>query len=172
MKTMAKKTSHCLVLCLAILVFLSALLWLVQPSLARYASSFGEQMHFTVSGKGEISVTPAEWTDTDGGKTLPFSVTASGEVRVRVFVPAGVQPRIALLAEGGKKYTAVITPLSEGTAVYRTLGAGSVCCFYDERGRELVRDARAGGLAATLTLMGDGLNTEGVRVLAEPAKIN
>ncbi len=170
MKTTAKKKSKSPVLFLAILVFLLGLLSAVQPTMARYTSSFDARMRFAPTGKGEPQLTLGEWTETGGGKALSLGVNAEGNVRVRLYIPAGEQPDIVFLHVGGKSYTAVLTPIPAGTAAYRTLGTGNVGCFYGEDGKELSLDASAAEVSATLAVMGSAVDTAGLRVLADPIK--
>lgn len=184
MNTKVKNIPVRLLITVAILLILIAFIIGAQCSLGRYTSSFGGKLSFSPNAKGNFQFMYDEWipNQENGAQILSFRVTNGGGesdstqshdgVRIRLYVPdTNVALPTLLLNQNGEKYTALISEIPEGTAVYRSYGAGQICCFYGADGEELIFDIPTSATEswnATLILVDEETDTDGFRLIVEP----
>lgn len=173
MNTSKKSLSIRFIIVSAILLFLIVLITVAQGTYGRYITSFDGEISFSFKAKGGADVSCGSWESALGGQTLPIEIATNGvngkTARVRVYIPedAGALPTSVVLKWGESEYTAEISAIAADTAAYKAYGAGQICCFYGADGSELIFEAKD-NLNATLTLVGDEIDTSGVRLIVDP----
>ena len=165
----------------AVLLLLLVILFAsTQTTLGRYMSSFGGELGFAFNSKQSVSLTHGEWSGKTGQKSLPINLNGDGDganrlVRIRLYLPQSVDISSVVIKIDSAEYTADISSVPEGTAVYNSYGEGSVCRFYEAYGKELtlsIPDSGEESLDATLTFVSDAdFDTEGIKIIAEPINL-
>lgn len=142
-------------LMLTAILLLVCVLLLVGATLARYQTNEFSYLGYAAQGKGSVSLqTNGGWSFTGESGTLSFSVSNSTDEGG--YAPADQSVSVRLLASlsiaelGGETvqlviadgtgisvYTATPAAIAEGTALYKTFGAGRVYLFRDADGKEL-----------------------------------
>ena len=170
-----------LIVASALLLFLVILVIGTQMTCCRYMTALSGRIGFASVSKQNVAMTHGEWSDGSDQKTLSINLinagdtanlTQDGPVRIRLYLPRNVDLSSVKIEISTVEYSADISAVPVGTAVYNLYGEGSVCLFYDTNGEELaleIPDAEAGGLDATLTLVSDKeIDTTGVEIMIEP----
>lgn len=177
MKTKEKNIPIYLLVSMSVLLILIAFMIIAQCSLGRYTSSFGGEVNFSPAAKGNLQIDCGEWiADQElGVQTQTLSVAKSVEaptkIRVRLYVPSGNAsfPELRLI-ENDKEHLATTLSVVEGTSVYKSYGAGQICCFYGADGEEIVFDflnSSSEKLNFTLKLNDGTTDTSGIRLIVE-----
>ena len=172
-----------LVATVAILLFLIVLMNSTQATLGRYMSSFGGGLGLSFNSKYSPKFACGEWTLSEDQQTLSINFTSSdsntnsaqnGSVRIRLYIPETDGLSGVHMDMDSQNYTAEISDVPVGTAVYNLYGEGSICRFYGADGKELSFDLSNSGidnLNATLTLVSDiEIDTSRVKIIVEPIK--
>ena len=181
MKNKEKKIPMYLLVSMSVLSILIAFMIIAQCSLGRYTSSFGGEVNFSPTAKGNLQVDYGEWTaDPELGIQTQTLKVANGadasnakstQIRVRVYVPNGSSSPSGLsLIQNGNEHPATLSKIAEGTTVYKSYGAGQICCFYGADGNEIIFDllnSSAEELSFTLKLNDGETDASGIRWIVE-----
>ena len=172
-----------LVATVAILLFLIVLMNSAQATLGRYMSSFGGELGLSFNSKYTPEFACGEWTLSEDQQTLSINFTSSdsntnltrnSSVRIRLYIPETDGLSDVRMDMDSQNYTAEISDVPVGTAVYNLYGDGSICRFYGADGKELSFDlsnSDIDNLNATLTLVSDTeIDTSRVEIIVEPIK--
>ena len=178
-----KNVPASLVATVAILLFLIMLMNSAQTTLGRYMSSFGGELGLSFNSKYSPKFACGEWTLSEDQQTLSINFTSSdsntnsaqnGSVRIRLYIPETDGLSDVRMDMDSQNYTAKISDVPLGTAVYNLYGEGSICRFYGADGKELAFDLSSSGidnLNATLTLVADAeIDTSRIEIMIEPIK--
>lgn len=168
-QTKSKRSARYRLMLAAILLLACAALT-VTATWARYrADEFG-YLEYAVKAPGSISLSPETggWVFYEDSAFLAFSVGSDGaddrSVSIRLLASLSIAEldgeavRLSVSdAAGTTTCTAVAVPIEEGTALYKTFGAGRVYIFRDPDGNELSWTLEGGtdsGLSAQLEITG------------------
>ena len=174
-----KNISVRLSITIAILVFL-ILINVATATMARYTTSFGEELNFVANAKRDLGVLCGEWEQTDLCQKLSFNIsckdsgaaaTQDATARVRLYIPSSTElPSEIVIVSGGEQYTARILDIPVKTAAYKAYGEGKMACFYDSNGNEIaleIPQSSAQSTGGTLLLYSTATDTTGMRVIVE-----
>ena len=144
-------------LMLAAILLLACVLLLVTATWARYRTDEVSYLDYAAKSPDAISVWAAGsggWSFSGGTGSLSFCVSSdtdgtdsaasTQQVSVRLLVSLSIAElegeNVRLSVKDGTDTTtctAVAVPITEGTSLYKTFGAGRVYIFQDEDGKEL-----------------------------------
>ena len=175
-----------LIITIVILLILIILMNTAQMTLARYMTSFENNLNFSFNSKQSYNLTCGEWVKNseNGQQTLSLNInsadgaasTQSGAVRIRLYVPETEELPSVSINLASVEYTANVSAVPERTMVHSLYGDGSICCFYGDDGKEITFDFSSAALesiSATLTLISetDDVAT-GIKIMIEPIQAN
>lgn len=156
-------------LMLAALLLLACFLLLAAATWARYRADEVSYLNYAVKMPESISLqTDSGWMFSEQSGVLAFTINNNGDgvgdaprVSVRLLASvsiaelAGETVQLSIFdGEGSTVYTAQPVSIREGTALYKTFGAGKVYLFRDGEGNEMSWEVGLFGLPAQLEIIG------------------